>query len=84
VGRGLPVLWIAIQWDDVLMKYIVLLLCILNAGLLYAENVVAEDTIVPFDEKIALSFSAKYNLGIFQQHSEYYRTDKPWDIGVGL
>ncbi|MFP3041746.1 DUF4421 domain-containing protein [Treponema primitia] len=50
-----------------------------NTGLLFAEN-----PIVPFDEKVALSFSGKYNMGIFQQQAAGYTTDKPWDIGLGI
>jgi hypothetical protein len=58
----------------------VLLLCILNAGLSRAE-----DVIVPFNEKLALSFSGKYNIGIFeQQQTLSYTTEKPWDIGLGV
>jgi hypothetical protein len=50
-------------------------------------NLFAEDAIVPFNEKIALNFSAKYNLMIFQQQSvsgAAYRTDRPWNIGLGI
>jgi hypothetical protein len=54
-------------------------MCILNTGLSYAE-----DTIVPFDKKIALNLSGKYNMGIFQQQSADYRADTPWKIGLGL
>jgi hypothetical protein len=60
-------------------KFIFILICILNTGLLFAE-----DTIVPFAEKIALNFSGKYNMGIFYQQSAGYSTDKPWDIGLGI
>jgi hypothetical protein len=60
-------------------KFIAVLKCILNSGLSFAEN-----TIVPFNENMALNFSGKYNMGIFQQQSTSYRTDKPWDIGLGI
>jgi hypothetical protein len=33
---------------------------------------------------MALSLSGKYNIGVFQYDGDSYRTDKPWDIGVGL
>ncbi|AEF85666.1 hypothetical protein TREPR_2714 [Treponema primitia ZAS-2] len=61
--------------------FCLLYVCIspLNTGLLFAEN-----TIVPFDEKKALNFSGKYNMGIFQQQAAGYRTGKPWDIGFGI
>ncbi|MFP3042212.1 DUF4421 domain-containing protein [Treponema primitia] len=60
-------------------KSIVLLFCVLNSSLSFAE-----DAIVPFDEKIALNISGKYNMGIFQQQSTSYRTNKPWDVGLGI
>jgi hypothetical protein len=63
-------------------NFIAALLCVLNTGLLFAE-----EPIVSFEEneeKIALNLSGKYNIGIFQQQSEAYRTDKPWDIGLGV
>jgi hypothetical protein len=44
----------------------------------------AEDTIIPFPQKLALSLSGKYNIVIFQQQSAAYTTDKPWDIGLGI
>ncbi|GMO24553.1 MAG: hypothetical protein Ta2B_03970 [Termitinemataceae bacterium] len=74
------------------------LLCILNASLSFADDAVTSaddavvfietidriDTIVPFDQKLVLSLSGKYNIGIFQQQASSYRTDKPWDIGFGI
>jgi hypothetical protein len=61
-----------------------ILLFILNAGLLFAEDPVDGDTIYQFPQKWAVSLSSKYNMGIFQQQPASYRTDKPWDIGIGL
>jgi hypothetical protein len=50
----------------------------------FAEAPVTEDAIIPFSPKIARSLSGKYNIGIFQQQSTAYSTDKPWDIGLGI
>jgi hypothetical protein len=60
-------------------QFIFLLVCIFNTDLSFAEY-----AIVPFEEKMALNISGKYNMGIFQQQAADYRTDKPWDIGLGI
>jgi hypothetical protein len=73
---------------EIKMKYktavTTLLLCMLNTSLLFSEDAGVEDVIVPFSGKLALNLSGKYNIGIFQQQSSSYRTDRPWDIGFGI
>jgi hypothetical protein len=63
---------------------IIALVCILNAGLSFAEDAAAGDAIVPFSRNFSLSPSGKYTMGIFGHQSTFYRTDKPWDIGLGF
>ncbi|GHV51593.1 hypothetical protein AGMMS49579_07250 [Spirochaetia bacterium] len=63
-------------------KSIFVLVCLLNTGLSFAE-----EPIVPFDQKFALSVSAKYNVEMFlHQGADYasYSTDRPLDIGFGF
>jgi hypothetical protein len=59
---------------------IILLLCFVNTGLSFSEEAVTE-----FNEKFAFNFFGNYNIGIFNQHQTLsYRTDEPWDIGLGI
>jgi hypothetical protein len=60
-------------------KFIVLVLCILNTGLAFPE-----DVMIPFDEKIGLNFSGKYNMGIFRQQSTSINTIMGCNISVFL
>ncbi|GHV81410.1 hypothetical protein AGMMS49944_32010 [Spirochaetia bacterium] len=53
-------------------------------SLVILQVLFSEETIVPFNERIALNFSGKYNIGIFQHDGTSYRTNKPWDIGIGI
>jgi hypothetical protein len=45
----------------------------------------AEEAISLFDEKWTISPFLNYHMGIFQQNElDQYRTNKPWNIGLGL
>jgi hypothetical protein len=66
------------------VRRVIVLLCLLNAGLLFADDSVDEDTVISFPQKWALSLSGKYTMGIFQQQSAFYTTDNPWNIGLGF
>ncbi|GMO64762.1 MAG: hypothetical protein Ta2A_12550 [Treponemataceae bacterium] len=75
----------------VLHGFIAFLICVFTASFSFAENSendygtdYDETIIVPFPQKMALNISFKYNIGIFQQQLTVYRTDKPFDIGLGL
>jgi hypothetical protein len=47
----------------------------------YAE----EEVISTFDEKWTISPFLNYNMGIFQQsNADRYRTNKPWNLGLGI
>jgi hypothetical protein len=59
---------------------IILLLCLDNVGFAFSE-----EPITAFNENFALSFFGNYNIGIFNQHQTLsYRTDEPWNIGLGV
>jgi hypothetical protein len=54
--------------------------CFFNAGFVFSEEVITS-----FNENFALNVFSKYNIGIFeQQQTVSYRTDKPFDIGLGV
>ena len=59
--------------------------CIFISNVLFSANVCADDNFSFFDEKWAIGLFTKYNMAIFSElnHSEY-RTDKPFDIGIGF
>jgi hypothetical protein len=68
--------------NKVVYTFIFLLLYLLNTGLSFAE-----ESIVPFDQKFALSVSAKYNVEMFLHQAENYasyNTDRPLDIGLNF
>ena len=60
-------------------------ICILISNVLFLSSVYADNIFTFFDEKWAIDLFTKYNMGIFSElnHSEY-RTDKPFDIGIGF
>jgi hypothetical protein len=59
---------------------IIILLFLLNVG-----SVFSEDSITTFNEKFALNFIGNYNIGVFtQQETSQYRTNMPFDIGLGI
>jgi len=58
---------------------------IILLGLLNAHFAFSEEAITKFNEKFALSFFGNYNIGSFtQQEALNYRTDIPWNIGLGV
>jgi hypothetical protein len=45
----------------------------------------ADDTIVPFDKRLAVNVSGKYAITSFrQEHSAQYTSDRPWALGLGI
>ena len=52
---------------------------------LFPAKIHADDTFTFFNENWAIDLFTKYNMAIFNElnHSEY-RTDKPFDIGIGI
>jgi hypothetical protein len=62
-----------------------LFLYILTLSVVFSEEVYADDNFTFFDENFAINFFAKYNMGIFSElFPPEYRTDKPFDIGIGI
>jgi hypothetical protein len=58
----------------------IILLCFVNISLAFSE-----ETITAFNEKFALNIFGNYNVGVFKQRKTLsYRTDEPWDIGLGV
>jgi hypothetical protein len=64
---------------------------VLSLTAVYAEdsitedNITTEESITTFDKDWTFSLFSNYNLGLFTQtDTSQYRTNKPWDIGLGL
>jgi len=59
--------------------------CMLISNVFFLLNIYADDNFSFFDEEWAVNLFTKYNMAIFNEinHLEY-RTDKPFDIGIGL
>jgi hypothetical protein len=59
---------------------IVLLLFLLNVGAVFSEVPITE-----FDEKFTLTFFGRNNIGVFRlQEIARYKTDIPWELGIGF
>jgi hypothetical protein len=52
---------------------------------LFLPAVYAEDSFTAFDKDWTISLFSNYNLGVFTQaDTSIYRTNKPWNIGLGV
>jgi len=64
---------------------IIILLGFLNIHFAFSEDVIADEAVTYFNEKITFSLFGNYKIGIFTQgDTANYRSDIPWNIGLGV